>query len=94
MHTYLHSLKNKGCIRTFYLLDDYFYNQYYLFSGLELYVRYDQQVKDPNMQRYRFPKGHFVCAYTRNLILITASHIWTLYTSNDCSTIRDVNFLC
>ena len=48
---------------------------------------------DPNMQGNLFQiQTTFVRTYTRNLK--TTGHTQTLYILNDCSTIRDIYFLC
>ena len=58
-----------------------------LFSELELYVRYDRQVMDPNPHLNFFRTyTTFVHAYTCNLK--TTGCMWMLYVSNNCSTIR------
>ena len=68
------------------------YYRRYLSFWLELYVRYDQQVMDPNMHSNHFLIRHFVYTYTRNSK--TTGCMQTLYISNDCSTIVDVFFMC
>ena len=66
-------------------------NWRYLFSGLELNVRYDRRVVDLNMHRNHFLIQQFVCPCTHNSK--TIGHMWMFYISNDCCTIGGVYFL-
>ena len=51
VHTCTHNSKTKGHIGTLYLtIKKLLYYRRYLSSGLELYVRFDRQVIDPNTQ--------------------------------------------
>ena len=86
-HTYMHNSKATGCIRMFYISNDYS-DQRCLFSGSELHARYNWQVMASNTHGSLFPIRHFVCTYTHNLK--TTGCIWTFCISNDCSTIRDI----
>ena len=105
VHNYTHNLKTKGRTQSLYLRDTtippdgdilpierLFYYRRYLFSSLELYVRYDRRGMDPNPQRNHLAIRRFVGTYTRNSKRIGCMR--TLHISNDCSTIGDVYFPC
>ena len=66
----------------------------YLFSWLELYVRYNWRVMDPDMHRNHFPIQLFERTYICNSK--TTGRMWTfyMYILNHYSTIRCVYFLC
>ena len=69
-----------------------YYRRYlHVLSWLELYVRYDGQVMEPNMERNPFLIQHFVRTYNCNSK--TIGGIRKLYISNECSTIGDSFFL-
>ena len=93
VRNYTHKLKTKGRIRTFYLLNDCTtIGDIYVFSWLELYARYHQQVMDPNTHRNHHAIRCFVHTYTQNSK--TTGCMRTFYISKYCSTITDVYFLC
>ena len=75
--TYAHNSKTKGRIRMLYLSNDCIYYRRYLFTGLEMYARYDRWIMDPNMHRNHFLIQNFVCT----------THItWKLQVVHRCST--------
>ena len=87
---YTYKSKTKG--RTLSGIERLLYYRKYLFSWIELYVRYHRRVMDSNTHRNHFSICRFVRTCTRNSK--TTGCIWTFYIANDCPTIADVYFLC
>ena len=90
---YLHAqLENYKSYTDALRIERLLYCQRYLFSGLNLCARYDLWVINLNTHHCFFPIRRFVHTYTHNSN--TTGHVWTFHISKDCSTIRDVYFLC
>ena len=90
---YLHTqLESKRSYKDALPIKQLLYYQRYLFTGLEMYARYNWQTVDPNTHRYLFLRRNIVRPYTDNST--TTGHIWMFYILNDYSTIGDVYFLC
>ena len=93
VRTYLRAeLENYRSCKDVLPIEQLLYYQRYLFSRIELYVRYSHWVMAPNTHRNFFPIRHFVHTYTHSSK--TTGYIWMFYKSNDYSTIGDVYFLC
>ena len=91
VRNYTHNSISKGGIRGVYLSNDCSTIED-IYSLVRAYVRYDQRVMSPNTEHNYFLMQHFVHTYTRNSI--TTGRMLMFYISSDCSTIRDVYFLC
>ena len=68
------------------------YYQRFLFSVIELYVRYDQWLMAPNMHHNLFLIRHFVCTYTHNSTRTTTLLSETFFASPTCHWLLTVCF--
>ena len=86
----MYTSRTKSRIKILCLMNDCNYYQTYLFTGSELYSRYDKRVMDLNTYRNLFQIRHFVRTYNHNLK--TPGCICMFYILHDCFTIGDVFF--